>query len=149
MTPAERRARHHAFVLAAARGDEGAALALASPRVELLQSLRPGLPPGAAGLRAAIRLLRATFEPLEIDVTGEIADGARAIASVRIFARHVGPIGPLLATGRRTLLDALVWSELDERGLVARAVVEADGASVLGDLSAFDVDRMTLGGAGA
>ena len=95
--------------------------------------LPPGLPPGRAGVRAWIALLKEALG-LRVEVLDVVAAADRVAVRARITGRHVGDFGNLPATGRTFTAEYHSIERIAEGRIVERWEV-ADTAAITAQLT--------------
>jgi predicted ester cyclase len=88
----------------------------------------PGAPPGLAGFKQYVTMLRAAFPDLRYTVEDEIGEGDRVVARMTVRGTHRGAFLGVPPTGKR-----VTWTEMHAGRVVEGKLVEHWGnADMLG-----------------
>jgi predicted ester cyclase len=112
--------------------------ALFAPTVR--SSHRPDRPPGPAGVKRHIAMLRAAFPDLAVTIEDLVAEGDRVAARLTMRGTHLGEFRCVSPTGRSVVWTGLVlrriaggrvveqWSQFDTTSLLAQLQPSETGA---------------------
>ena len=95
----------------------------------------PGTPPGPAGVKGWITMIRSAFPDITVREELVVANGDKVAVVARWSGRHDGPFLGIEPTGRRVEMAGIViWRVADEQLIERWAVLDYD--SVLAALGA-------------
>jgi steroid delta-isomerase-like uncharacterized protein len=95
---------------------------------------------GLAALREAVQRAHAGFEGFREEVKTIVADDERVVVHFTIKGRHIGPWGPLAATGKVVAFDEIVIMTVRDGKVVHQAGV-IDNLTGLRQVGAFPAAR--------